>query len=304
MPPTIPANKKTGATSGFISDDAFDGIMLRLLAPLARFCLAKGLTFAAAEELLKRAFVQEAMALQPGMTSHGAVSRISTTTGVSRREVTRLTRYESPERSAKPPLANQVFARWTADPALRDASGAPCALKRQGPAPSFEALAQSITRDVHPRTLLDELIRLGLACYDGDSDHVTLERSEFVPTGDKGQMLDFLADNVGDHFAAAVANVVKDDRRHIEQAVFADELSAESVEALRPLVVSQWQSLRDALVPALRAHIEADARAGRPQNQRVRIGLYTYNEATPNSVPSATENATITSRKNYRRVHK
>lgn len=281
------------------TDETLTRTLSRLLAPLARLCLANGVTFASAEELLKRSFVQEANALQPGAPNHGTVSRISTATGITRREVTRLTRSDAPERPGKPPLSTELFARWTTDPAFRESDNAPCALKRQGPAPSFEALAQSITRDVHPRSLLDELVRLGLAQHDQVSDSVSLARSEFVPTGDSRQMLGLLGDNVGDHLDAAVANVLNDDRQHLEQAIFADELSAESIAQLRPLVTAHWQSLRDAMVPALTALIEADRLEGRRQDQRVRIGLYNFteSESTPDIEATATETKARRSRK-------
>ena len=264
-------------------DAALIGALSRLLLPLARLCLTNGVAFAAVEDILKQAFVQEADVLQPGAPSHGTVSRISTATGLSRREVTRLTKSEAPSRPTKPSLATEVFASWTTDTALRDNNGAPCVLKRQGPAPSFEALAQSITRDVHPRSMLDELVRLGLAQHDEASDNVTLVRSDFVPSSDSGQMLGFLGDNVGDHLDAAVANVIRDGRQHFEQAVFADELSSESIETLRPLVTAHWQTLRDALVPAITELIEADRLAGRNQDHRVRIGLYAFAESIINS---------------------
>lgn len=284
-------------------DEALLGTLGRLLAPLARLCLANGVPFATAEELLKRAFVQEAAALQPGAPGHGAVSRISTATGINRREVTRLTSSEAPERPTKAPLATELFARWTTDQAFRDHDGAPLVLKRLGPAPSFDTLAQSITRDVHPRSLLDELVRLGLARHDAESDCVTLLRGDFVPKGDSQQMLGLLGDNCGDHLDAAVANVLSDGRRHVEQAVFADELSAESVEALRPLVTAQWQALRDAMVPALTALIEADRAAGRRQDQRVRIGLYTFTESQPDTDSPATEPTARRSRKSTLKEH-
>lgn len=278
------------ATSDSVNpDDAVIGTVSRLLAPLARLCLANGVTFATVEEMLKRAFVQEANNLHPGAPSHGTVSRISTATGIRRREVTRLTKSEFPVLPTKPPHATQVFARWTTDPALQDQDGAPCPLKRQGTVPSFETLAQSVTRDVHPRSLLDELIRLGLASYDEANDCVTLIRSDFVPDVDSRQMLDFLSNNVGDHLDAAVANVLKDGCQHFEQAVFADELSAESIDILRPLVTDQWQALRDALVPTLTELIEADTLAGRSQNQRVRIGLYAFSESTSDIAAPTTE---------------
>lgn len=257
-----------------------DRVLERILAPLARLCLANGITFAAVEEQLKQAFVQEADALQPGLPAHGAVSRISTATGLTRREVTRLIVADAPSRPTKPPIATEIFARWTTDPAWRTPDGTPLALRRQGAAPSFEALAQSVTRDIHPRSMLDELVRLGIARHDADKDVVALTQDTFVPGGDVREMLHLLSDNVGDHLDAAVTNVLSDGKRHHEQAVFADELSAESLKALRPLVAAQWNVLREALVPAISSLIESDRDAGRTQDQRFRIGLYTFDEST------------------------
>ena len=262
-------------------DAVLVGILNRLLIPLARLCLANGITFATVEDVLKRAFVHETISLQPDAPMHGTVSRVSTATGINRREVTRLIKIEAPERQTKPPIAAEIFARWTTDTAWRDHDGAPRELNRQGPAPSFEALAQSITRDIHPRSMLDELIRLGLVHHDKDNDCVSLTRNDFVPIGDSRQMIGFLGGNVGDHLDAAVDNVLHDGCRHLEQAVFADELSVESIEALRPLIMAQWQALREAMVPAITAFIEADRLAGRVQDQRARIGLYSFAETTP-----------------------
>ena len=85
---TTKADEASAATN---EDTALFRTLSRLLVPIARLCLANGITFATADEVLKRAFVQEANALQPGAPEHGKVSRISTATGINRREVTRLT---------------------------------------------------------------------------------------------------------------------------------------------------------------------------------------------------------------------
>ena len=47
---------------------------------------------------------------------------------------------------------------------------------------SFEQLAQSISRDFHPRSILDELVRLGLA--DVQAETVRLRATSFVPRED------------------------------------------------------------------------------------------------------------------------
>lgn len=257
-----------------------------LLLPLARLCLANGITFAAAEEVLKRAFVEEANAMQPGAPEHGKVSRISTVTGINRREVTRITTSKTSDLATKRPLASEVLARWTTDPTWRDREGKPLAIKRQGATLSFETLAQSITRDVHPRSILDELIRLELVIYDERHDHVILACKDYVPKNDCKQMFNFLGDNVGDHLNAAVANVLHDGNSHLEQAVFADELSAESLERFLPVVMTYWNELHEKVVPALTSLIVEDKHAGRARDKRIRIGLYTFTDVTRDSTSS------------------
>jgi len=141
---------------------------------------------------------------------------------------------------------------------------------------------------VHPRTLLEELCRLGLAEVNTKTDTVRLVRDAFVPRDDRTRMLELLGANVGDHLAAAVANVGAETPPHLEQAVFADDLSAESTEALRALVTARWKELLMALVPRIQALIDADAKAGRVADRRVRVGLYSYHAAVTPVPPKET----------------
>ncbi len=276
------------------AQQALGAALAGLMASVGRLAVGRGLPYAAAEELLKQAFVQAASEAHPGLPEHRKVSRISTTTGINRREVTRLVQQRA-EQAARAPVpaprspASQLFAHWRASPAWRDAAGQPRVLPRLGTAPSFEALAQEVTRDVHPRSLLDELLRLGLAQWDQAADTVALARETFTVRGDVARQLGYLGGNVGDHLSAAVANVLGgDDRRHFEQAVFASGLSAESIEAVRPVVQAHWQSLLQALVPLLEARVAADEKLDPPPQGRVRVGLFSFHEgAAPAAAPTA-----------------
>jgi hypothetical protein len=257
---------------------ALQDAMRALLMPLARLAVARGLPFAVVEEMLKHAFVQAAGEAHPGLLPHRKVSRISTVTGINRREVTRLTQpSESPAKARGRSLASEVFAHWITDRGYRNPEGAPRALPRQGPAPSFESLAQEITRDVHPRSLLDELLRLQLATLDAESDLVTLSLHA-VPRGDSVRMLGFLGENVGDHLNAAVENVLGDGGRHFEQAIFADGLSEASMVWVRQTVRAHWQGLLAAMVPELESRIEADGRLDPAPGRRLRVGMYSYED--------------------------
>ncbi len=277
------------ATDGSVlPGDALLASFQAVLRPLARLAVASGLPYARIDEVLRQVLVDAASAAHAALPPHRRVSRISTTTGLNRREVTRLTRDPDAAHGTPPPShATRLFLRWLSDKRFRAGRGKVRQLPRQGPEPSFESLAREITRDVHPRSLLDELLRLGLARHDEAADEVALVVDAFVPRGDHARMLAFLGANVGDHLQAAAANVLGDGRQHFEQAIFADELSAESIQATRELITRQWHALRNATVPALEELINSDRKAGRAQDQRIRIGLYTWTEGMPGSGPVA-----------------
>jgi hypothetical protein len=177
--------------------------------------------------------------------------------------------------------------RWRTNPAYLDAQGQPLTLARQGDAPSFESLARGVTQDVHPRSLLDELLRLGMASHDVPADTVTLVLDAFVPSTDRVRMLEFLAHNVGDHLSAAVANVVGPAPRHLERAVFADGLSPQAIVAAQAWVADAWRDMAAALVPYIEQLIADEAHEpASMRQQRFRAGLYAYTERD-DGMPSA-----------------
>ena len=251
-----------------------------VLAPLAQLCIGKNITIQVIEEQLRAAFVKAAHGVHSDIPGQRLTSRISTTTGLTRRAVSRLQQ----QPAARPPQrrspATELFTRWVSDPALQTTP-----LPRQGAVPSFESMAQSVTRDVHPRTLLEELCRLKLARHDEASDTVHLLRDAFVPRGDWTRMVAFLGSNVGDHLRAATANVLGDGGQHLEQAIFADELSEESLAAAHQLMAQQWRSLLADVAPQLETLIASDRVARRAQNRSLRIGLFTWSQPMPETAP-------------------
>ena len=254
-----------------------------ILLPLARLCMAQGLPVDHAEEVLKRAYVRAARERrrEAGATAGAGardVSQVATATGLSRREVARLDAAMLPRSVQKPPPVNQIYLRWSTSKRLRNSHGQARALPRTGKAPSFESLAQSVTKHVHPRSLLDEMLRQDLVSVSEDGQTVTLQSDRYVPAKNDAQLYGFLGANVGDHLAAATANVVRREHTHFEQAIFADELSLGSAEAVRMLVVAQWQRMLAEVVPEIEKLIADDKAAGRSAHHRARIGVFTFHE--------------------------
>ncbi len=264
-----------------------------LLQPLARLAVARGLTHATVDEMLRAAFVEVAHAAYPQLLEHRRVSRISAATGINRREVTRLVEARQHQSAPARSYPSEIFARWSTHSEYLDHDGRPKALERLGTAPSFETLAQSVTRDMHPRSLLEELIRLGLAEHDESTDTVSLNRAAFVPKGDEARMVGFMGANLGDHFNATVDNVLAVGHEHFEQAIYADGLSDESLAQLRQLVTQHWQAMTNDLVPRIEKMIAEDDAAGigstaGPGN-RMRIGLFSYQVPVEPPVPPPQE---------------
>jgi hypothetical protein len=280
-------------TSGEVDEQqALLTALRQVLEPLAELAVQRGLPYAPVEELVRRAFVGAADTAHPDLLPHRKVSRISTSTGINRREVSRLLAVIRDAQAARQlprhSVASELFAHWVSDGRYRDRHGEPRVLRRQGRAPSFESLAHAITRDVHPRSLLDELLRLKLAVHHVDNDTVELLRDAFVPSEDRVRMLQFLGANVGDHLAGAVTNVLTDGRRHYEQAVFADGLTEASVQEVWTQIGTLWKTLLATLVPVLEQKVERDSEAEGAQH-RLRVGLYTFdaNEAAAPPSPAA-----------------
>lgn len=275
-------------TSGESENQPLLSAIDAVMAPLAQLCVACGVRVQSVEAILRRQYVQAAWQAHVASGTTPNTSRISATTGLTRREVSRHLQTDTGHTEVRPSPVTQVFSRWLTDPTLRDADQNPISLPRQGAAPSFESMAHAATQDVHPRTLLDELIRLNLVSMDSETDVVTLRADAFVPRGDWSRMVDFLGQNVGDHFRAATANVLNGGQQHLEQSIHADELSEASMVQVRQMVSQEWKRLQDTLVPAIIALIEQDRLAQRPMDQQVRIGFFTW--SPPLQPPTFTPN--------------
>lgn len=266
-----------------------------VLLPLAALCVGRGLPYAKAEALFMSAYVQAAREARQkaGAASHRDISQVATATGLNRRDVLRVSAQALPRAVQRMSPATQLFGQWVSDPQYRHGNGHLRRLPRQGPAPSFESLAASITRHVHPRSLLEELLRLGLVRLDEKTDHVVLCRDRAVPEADEERLFELLSANVSDHLSAASQNVLSNEPLFLEQAVFTDQLSDETLEQARELARKQWRdALRD-LVPALLTLVQQDRAAGRTPKHRVRVGMYAYNKAltAPGTAPLATPGA-------------
>ncbi|MFD0936277.1 DUF6502 family protein [Methylobacterium trifolii] len=254
----------------------------RLLRPLVRLFVARGITFPALTNLLREIYVNVAeydFAL-PGKEQTD--SRVSLLTGIHRKEVRRLRGAGAPV-SVVPAVVSRtsrIIARWLADPKFTDGQGRPLPLPRLGEAgaPSFEALVSGITRHLRPGAVLDRLLDRGLATLDR-ADRIVLAEAAYVPKGGGEPQLYYFGRNLHDHIAASVANIVGEVPRFLERAVHYDGLSEDLA---RRLEARAREIAMEALQQANReAHAACETDPG--GDHRWNFGLYVYAEAVPPS---------------------
>lgn len=255
------------------AQDALDAAA-DVLEPLAGLLLSNQVRFAQAEELLKTAFVQACARAYAAQGKVATVSALSVATGIRRREVARL--LSAPGAAAKPmSQAMQARLRWTTDPQFLDAGGQPLRLARVSTpgVRSFADLAATVSKDNHPRALLDEMVRIGAAEEQGDE--VVLRHRFAVPDRSRAESLQVGCSNVGDHLSAVLLNLLSERAPLTERAISADGLTEASAQAATDLARDVWAQTLTGLRGQLQQLVDADA--SQPDNGwRMRIGLYSY----------------------------
>ena len=249
-----------------------------MLAPLAQALIKQGITYPQFAATMKLVFLEVARNELRTRHQRETDSAVSVLTGVHRKEVRALGTATPAEMPAALTLASQIFTRWITDPIYRDSRNKPADLPRSGSDHSFDALAISVSKDVHPRTALEELVRLGVVTV--VADRVCLKAGAFVPARGFKETAVLFSHNIADHMASGAHNLSSEaDAKFLEQSIFAKGLTAESAEQLGGLARELWSQLFEKMVPEAETLVQRD-KDKTDANQRMRLGIYFYAEAS------------------------
>lgn len=256
---------------------------LIVFAPMVRWLLRNGVNYVALAQALKGVFLQEARVELARTGAKCTDSALSVLSGVHRKDVRALAEVEEASEPFTLTPVSKLFTRWVTHPTYREGTDAASPvverLSRSGPAPSFESLAREISSDVHPRTLLEELVRLGLVTVEGE--WVVLAAKSFTPEPGDRKAMAIVSANAADHLNAAVHNLTSGpEARFLEQSVFASGLTQEAVMELAQLARSLWQPAFQTMVAEATKQYEAGRESAEPK-ARMRFGVYYYQEDQP-----------------------
>lgn len=263
--------------------DGLISALQRMLRPLVRLLVQKQVQYPLLSRILKGLYVDVAASDFPIEGRRLTVSRLSLLTGIHRREVKRIQDEGPPGRIPVPSavtLGAQIVARWTGEAPWRSADGSPRPLPRSAEdpdTPSFHSLVASVSLDIHPRSVLDEWLRLGVARID-EQDHVVLSANAFVPVHGFEEKAHYVGRNVGDHLAAASHNLISEAPPFLERSVYYGSLPREAVEELSELATKVGQEALERVNDRARALKQEALERGTapPQPHRFSFGVYLF----------------------------
>lgn len=168
-----PAFKRQSNNKRGSMEDRLAGI----LKDLARVLISNGYGISGLNRLAKRAYFEAALDLDLAAGRRKNNARIAAATGLTRPEVSRMSR-ESMEIAVTAPVnrAQRICMAWTSDRAYSDPSGNPSVLPFSGKVKSFERLVKDYSGDIPVRAMFSEMLRLKMVRRD-ISNNVQLVRS-------------------------------------------------------------------------------------------------------------------------------
>jgi len=249
-----------------------------LCRPLIRLLIEKGMTFPQFRELMKTLYVEVAAEHFSLDDKNPSDSRIFVLTGVHRKDIKRLRLQADQEDSAitsSASLSGEIIARWNGMPEYLDGKGKPRQLLKSGnnEEAGFDQLVSSFNKDVRPRVILEEWLRLKIVRL--KDDHVVLNKSAFVSNKEFNEMAYYLGHHVHDHLASCVNNILAEDEPMLERSVYYASLTEDSVNKLNTIASKKGNELLQQLnKQAIKLY---DEDKNKPDAKyRMRLGVYWY----------------------------
>lgn len=180
---------------------ALHSALRQILTPLVRLLLRNGVAYGDLAEWVKQIYVEVA---NESFTIPGrkqSTARIATLTGLTRKEVQRLSRESAPLAypNDRYNRAARVISAWVRDARFHDPAGEeeapPAELPFEGE-PSFSALVKEHSGDIPPRAILDELERVG--AVESRGERLRLLTPAYIPSSDDSEKIAILGRDVSD----------------------------------------------------------------------------------------------------------
>ena len=257
----------------------------KLLRPLIRILLKNGVPYGTFVDIAKPLFVETAAELLESEGKKSTNTKISTVTGLSRKEVQHIKEagdindvwaFDRYNRAAR------VVAGWVRDTRFSDRQGQPAILSYDDGATSFRALVAAFSGDIPARTILEELLEAGVVKRLSD-DRVQLLSRAYIPAGNQAEKLGILGSDVAGLIDTIAHNIYgRDVKPFFQRKVYYDNLPEEAIPKLQALVEKRGQALIEDLDQWMSTHDrDTNPNSDGSGRKAAGIGIYYFENEPP-----------------------
>ena len=217
--------------------------ILLIMNQLTIWMIKSGIGYKEFTTALKPIFYQQALIELKKIGQKPTTSSISLLSGLHRKDVTAFKEIEAEGHSLQSLISSEPISVPARVIGLWLAEDYPKTMPFTGEqVHSFESLVLKVSSERHPRSILNELIRLGIAKLEGDQ--VQLITGGFIPSSETNEIRKLLSANIQSHLSAGLYNIFNSEHEQLsclEEAVRVDELSSESVRILKEYSYEIWE---------------------------------------------------------------
>ncbi len=255
--------------------------MQRILRPLIKMLIRSGISYAAFIDMAKDLYFDVAKTEFAIPGKKQTASRISTLTGLSRKEVAKLE--ASPPRlgaldASRINRSARVISGWVRDKEFQAADGEPANLPLEGDAGSFSALVKRYSGDITPRTIADELAHTGAISVTLEGQ-VRLNTRAFISSSDDVEMLTLLGGDVADLINTIDHNINQPLHARLQRKVSYNYLPEASCPELNTALSEIAQRTLEAMDKVMAKYAIPKKSANKNQSyNRAGIGIYYFED--------------------------
>ncbi len=254
--------------------------LVSLLRPLVRVLLRNGIPFGTFADIARWVYVDVASRFGPPGRKQ-TVSRISTITGLTRKEVKRLRELAAPDdlgAAERYNRAARVATGWIRDRRFHDEEGRPAGLPFEGGGRSFSALVRAYSGDIPPRAILEEMKRTGVA-EESEGKVRLLQRGNIVKKGD-AEKLAILGVDAGELISTISHNIKSDPSdAFFQRKVCYDNIPEEAYNEVRKLITEKSREFVEAMDRIIsRYDRDVNPSLGGSGRRRLGVGVFYFED--------------------------
>ncbi|MCB0319021.1 MAG: hypothetical protein KDD56_09710 [Bdellovibrionales bacterium] len=212
-----------------------------VLLPLAKLCLETGISSQDFIQIIKKAFISEALNKSQDKNSFN-VSKVSSLTGINRREISNLiTQLDEDPNPAKFTILTRVVGHWVSNSEFHNEQGNPKPLSYGTNDSEFHYLVSQISKDISPGTISTQLLDDGTATV--INGKLALNFSVYNPKENFAEAIEMLSADLNDLVNAVLENVTTKEAINHHLTTEYDSIPIENVDTIRSMIKERGHDL-------------------------------------------------------------